>query len=252
MRVDISFAYFTSATDHAAFLFAHTDRPLTRGEPTSDHLAFYGFGTGLFSQDAYKNHPKWLAGQNFFSLPAPMDWMDKGETDDESWLKILPAYARFIAELSFVCVRRTGMTLDRGVVKRLYITLASIMGYQNLTVDQLDNSIIPASVYAAQNSVATTLVAGVDRHNNWFLTLGVPAIPGELTDELLSKLTGIQGTEGQFNWAALTNVGGDYHANQVIRSLNAFQFSDDHDATKLDVLAKRMDRIYPPVGVKNG
>lgn len=231
MHSDLSFACFSSGVHSGAFLFAFPEKPLKRGEPTSDYLAFFGFGSGYNFSRGDTIYPSWLEGTAIY----PLDITDNVPHDV---FKSIRALSEFYFGKGYI--------LDRFEVKRLYAALFSMIGRtpSHGMLDELtEQSLVdPGDTH---HSVATTvLIYGVDKTNKFYLQIGLPAVEGA-DEQFVVRMVGSVNDCAIHNWKYSATVGGFGHANKVIHALNRHAFSKGDSKSVLEDLAKAVGKIYP-------
>lgn len=244
MNVDITFANFTSGTRHDSFLFAFPERDFERGEPTSDYLSFFGFGSG-FLEGADK--PNWLSPFWLFELPSIVVADDEIDRKDRG-VKCIMDYKDRLREIA-TFYETKGIQLDREVIKRLFTTLTRMLDtpVTTWTLDTLTAAVLPTA-YIDQKHYTfanTLLVAGVNRNNEFYLQLGLPFVEG-IAQFNCYPLAGEKDRQVH-NWKYASNVGGDHHTIEMIYALNRRKFTESHDARALVTLANKITKFYPHI-----
>jgi hypothetical protein len=211
-RVDLNYVRLSHQGFRDSFISATGDVAFELGEPTSDYLAFFGFGSGRFQGP---NPPAYLKTFINFDFPSVDD-------DDYDVFSLYRAFIKKLIDLKALGVYPDFQGIKEFIVEifRLLDTTAplSMESFFDIARAVYDSD-LKAYDYNTQALVAFSVYEG-KRH----LSFGVNFV-GSLTDHH-KKDTWIEVPHG-FNWNYYSQLGESQHAIWLLKAMLRHKFVSD-------------------------
>lgn len=246
-RVDLNLAYFSHQGFRTTFLSALGSEPFRVSEPTSDFLAFFGFGSGLgFGVEEKSGSPDFLDDFVNFELPCV----------DQEGVTVFTVYQTLVEVLRGL--RSAGVVVDAQSIKHIVTEIFRQEPVSWHSLQELIQASVTAHSPPLPNAVeARGMVTFSVKNGVRYLSFGIHAHDSAL--DMRERLRHVYFAEYPhpiwvrdapgFNWDYYTQLGGYEHAVSILKTMLRHKFVTDWDECSeiLNKTIAALDRFYSAV-----
>lgn len=230
-NVDLSFSCFMGSDFRETYLFAHfpDGGDLIIGEPTSDYLGFFGFGSGIYGLHRGQP-PKWASEYVCFEFPSYDElFRERAEMPlMKAQGEIMFLYIEMLSSILTWYKNYHNILIEIGEVRSFLRRVQSAIG-SKFSDSIFESVILEFGKLLHSNSplykVRRGLVEyGVHQNGDGYLAFGGPKVPMVLLeDERLRPYTISE--ESRYDWTHSTQLGWVDHMRGILETMKRHHFT---------------------------
>lgn len=235
-HVDLSLVSFMATKFTDTFMFADFPKggDYVLGEPTSDFLGYFGFGSGMYAVERAKA-PSWAPEFLCFEFPSYDELL---ADPDASVPQVIAKHVELVCRVVDWYLVEHKILLDIGIVRKFFRRLGDI--FQHQFSDSVFDAIIlqydalTRSHRPRYHVADATVIYGVKTNGDGYIGIGGPSkdrngnpveqVPSfnELKDKVIAYHIE---DDPRFNWTHSTQLGNRQHMHDILQTMRRHHFT---------------------------